>query len=197
MTRLCTLDVTMFCALLVCFVFVAQIAAKVGMDPCVVAQISFLLHRHYMQFYCSICNYTLCLFAHIQAKVGLHSCLVTQIDGFFLQRHYILSIFAYATTPFFICTYPGKSWLRFMFSCTNRWFFAQTLHPVYFCIMVGLFARIQAKVGLDPCLVAQESVLLCRDHIQLYLLLHVPSSFNYGEDRRRFVADPEGKGRGK
>ena len=60
-----------------------------------------------------------------------------------------------------------------------------------------LFARIQAIVGLDPCLVAQESVLLCRDHIQLYLLLHVPSSFNYGEDRRRFVADPEGKGRGK
>ena len=116
---------------------------------------------------------------------------------FFLHRHYILSIFAYATTPFFICTHPGKSWLRFMFSCTNRWFFAQALHPVYFCIMVGLFARIQAKVGLDPCLVAQESVLLCRDHIQLYLLLHVPSSFNYGEDRRRFVADPEGKGRGK
>ena len=97
----------------------------------------------------------------------------------------------------FICAHPGKSWLGFMFSCTNRWFFAQALHPVYFCIMVGLFARIQAKVGLDPCLVAQESVLLCRDHIQLYLLLHVPSSFNYGEDRRRFVADPVGKGRGK
>lgn len=103
MTRLCTLDVTMFCALLVCFVFVAQIAAKVGMDPCMVAQISFLLHRHYMQFYCSICNYTLCLFAHIQAKVGLHSCLVTQIDEFFctgttscLFLHMQLLLFLYA-----------------------------------------------------------------------------------------------------
>ena len=147
----------MFCALLVCFVFVAQIAAKVGMDPCVVAQISFLLHRHYMQFYCSICNYTLCLFAHIQAKVGLDSCLVAQIDGF-LHRHFTLSIFAYG--------------------------------------LVYLHSSRQ-KLAWIHVLVAQETVLLCRDQIQLYLLLHVPSSFNYGEDRRRFVADPEGKGRGK
>ncbi|XBH74786.1 hypothetical protein VPH35_101668 [Triticum aestivum] len=35
----------------------------------------------------------------------------------------------------FICAHPGKSWLGFMFSCTNRWFFAQALHPVYFLHM--------------------------------------------------------------